>query len=380
MKIGFVLDDGLDKPDGVQQYILTLGKWLTNEGHEVHYLVGQSQQRDGLIIHSLAKNVKVQFNHNRMSMPLPVKKQRIQTLLAEQNYDVLHVQMPYSPLFGARVISLSPDKTAVVGTFHVLPYGLTAKTAIKILGLILKHNGKRFDTILSNSEATQQFAEETYGIKTQILPCVVDIKALHANRPHNSIFTIVFLGRLVERKGCEALLRSVALLPAEIKQQIRVMIGGRGPLLAKLEKLSKTLGLVEQVVFRGFITENDKAAFLAQADLAIFPAFSGESFGIVLLEAMAAGAGVVLAGNNPGYSSVLGIIPEVIFDPKNHIAMAKKIELFIRDPKLCSEIHRKQQDLVKQYDVSVVGKKLVAIYAQAIAKRAANLDNAKYDI
>jgi phosphatidyl-myo-inositol alpha-mannosyltransferase len=380
MKIGFVLDDGLDKPDGVQQYILTLGSWLTKQKHTVHYLVGQSQQRDDVTVHSLSKNLKVRFNHNRMSIPLPANKERIRRLLETENYDVLHVQMPYSPQLAGRIIKLAPDHTAVVGTFHILPYGRLEQTATKALSLILKRNNRRFDALLSVSKAAQAFAKQSYGIKTQVLPNVIDIKAFKAKKPKHKDLRIVFLGRLVERKGCEALLRAVALLPHSVKEQLTVVIGGTGPLKRKLVSLAKKLNLSEQVSFEGFIAEKDKAAFLAQADLAVFPAYGGESFGIVLLEAMAAKAQVVLAGDNPGYASVLGSVRKTLLPAANIRKMSEQIELFLRDPELRAMIHEQQQKLVKQYDVKIVGTKLVAIYTQAIAKRPPTSHNTEHEV
>ena len=70
LRIGLVLDDTLDTTDGVQQYVLTLGKWLSQHGHEVHYLVGESRRDDIANIHSMARNIKVRFNRNRLSIPL----------------------------------------------------------------------------------------------------------------------------------------------------------------------------------------------------------------------------------------------------------------------------------------------------------------------
>ena len=76
MKIGFVLDDSLDKSDGVQQYVLTLGHWLHSQGHEVHYLVGQTERTDIQNVHSLSKNVRAKFNQNRMSTRCQPQKWR----------------------------------------------------------------------------------------------------------------------------------------------------------------------------------------------------------------------------------------------------------------------------------------------------------------
>ena len=84
-----------------------------------------------------------------------------------------------------------------------------------------------------------------------------------------------------------------------MRAKLDVRIGGRGPLLADAEALVAKHGLGDVVTFKGFVTEEDKPQFFADADIAVFPALGGESFGIVLIEAMASGAGVVLAGANP---------------------------------------------------------------------------------
>ena len=103
MKICFVLDDGLDRPDGVQQYILTLGSWFARKGHEVHYMVGETERKDIPNIHIMTRNIRVRFNKNRLAMPLFASKKDIAELLVKEQFDVLHVQMPYSPQFAARV-------------------------------------------------------------------------------------------------------------------------------------------------------------------------------------------------------------------------------------------------------------------------------------
>src|ERR1700760_451276 len=108
MKIGLVLDDTLDTPDGVQQYVIQVGTWLTAQGHEVHYLVGATERTDIPHIHSLSRNLKVKFNGNRMSMPLPTSKRTLKRFLHEQQFDVLHVQVPYSPFMAGRLLLSAP--------------------------------------------------------------------------------------------------------------------------------------------------------------------------------------------------------------------------------------------------------------------------------
>src|ERR1700712_493953 len=98
MKVGFVIDDTLDKPDGVQQYVLTVGRWLAQNGHQVHYLCGETKRGDIPNVHSLTKNAHVRFNGNQLSVPKPANAAKIRQLLDTQQFDVLHIQMPYSPL------------------------------------------------------------------------------------------------------------------------------------------------------------------------------------------------------------------------------------------------------------------------------------------
>ena len=104
LKIGFVLDDSLDVPDGVQQYVLTVGAWMKGQGHDVHYLVGQTDRNDIPNVHSMSKNIKVRFNKNRMTMPLPTSVKAIAAILQREQFDILHVQMPYSPFMAGRLI------------------------------------------------------------------------------------------------------------------------------------------------------------------------------------------------------------------------------------------------------------------------------------
>jgi phosphatidylinositol alpha-mannosyltransferase len=130
----------------------------------------------------------------------------------------------------------------------------------------------------------------------------------------------------------------------------------------------KAHGLGKMVEFVGYVSEDDKPHYLASADVAVFPSLSGESFGIVLIEAMAAGAGVVIGGNNPGYRSVLGEGVPMLFNPKDTKTLADLIQTLYEDPRAAANIHRSQQQLVQQYDVAKVGPKLVSYYQAAIAK------------
>ncbi len=374
LKVGFVLDDSLDTPDGVQQYILTLGNWLKSQGHEVHYIVGQTKRTDMPGIHSIGRNVKVRFNQNRMSMPLPVSRKAIRTLLRREDFDVLHVQLPYSPFLAGRVIREAPDTTAVVGTFHIAPHSQLVHTANHLLRMLTRSSLKRFDEVMSVSPVAQSFAKATFGIQSQVVPNTVELSSFisaAALPQYKAEQTIVFLGRLVERKGCQHLLRAVAHMQKheQFDRSYKVVICGRGPLEAQLKEYARAQGLEDIVEFVGFIEEADKPRYLASADIAVFPSTGGESFGIVLVEAMAAARGAVLAGNNPGYASVLAEHPETLFTPTDEAGLADALATLLRNPDLRKQAHAWQLSEVQQYDTSEVGSKVVSIYNAALHKR-----------
>jgi phosphatidylinositol alpha-mannosyltransferase len=94
----------------------------------------------------------------------------------------------------------------------------------------------------------------------------------------------------------------------------------------------------------------------------------GESFGIVLIEAMAAKAGVVLAGDNPGYRSVLGKQPQLLFNPSDKYSFAVRLQEMLENRKLHDQLHQWQQDEVKQYDINIVGQQVLELYSEAIAR------------
>jgi phosphatidylinositol alpha-mannosyltransferase len=373
-KIAFVLDDSLDSTDGVQQYILTVGAWFARLGHEVHYIVGETKRTDIPNVHSIGKNVKVRFNHNRMSIPMPVSKRKIHRLLAEHEFDILHVQMPFSPTLAARVINAATPQTGIVGTFHIAPHSWLVHFSSLLLRQITRRAVKRFDEIISVSKVAQEFAWSTYGVESSIVPNTLNLQAFYNPKPlpeYRDSMNIVFLGRLVDRKGCGHLLRAVKRLhdAKALPKDCKVIICGGGPLEASLKAYVAEQGLSQIIQFEGFISEADKPRYLAAADLAVYPSTGGESFGIVLLEAMAASRGVVLAGNNPGYASVIGERPVALFDPTDEEQFAAKLQKFLEDPEAREKAHRWQQQFVCKFDVPNVADEIAVVYEQALHKQ-----------
>ncbi len=370
MKIALVLDDSLDRPDGVQQYVLTLGSYLSRSGHEVHYLCSGTSRTDLAHVHSLARNVATAFNGNALRIPLPTSRRMLRDFLARERFDVIHVQTPHSPLFAGRVVTqarrVQGTAVAIVGTFLILPTGALSRFATRVLGLMLRRNLHRFDRLCAISPAAAEFARRSFRVPCRMIPAAVDVRriadAAHPRASRRGRVIVSFLGRLVERKGVLELVEALALVPEEVRARMDVRLAGRGPLTAEVRRRANSLGLSGLVSMPGFISEEDKPSFLAEADVAVFPATGGESFGIVLVEAMAAGAGAVVGGDNPGYRSVLGDSPDVIFDPRDAAAFSRLLTRLVTDPELRRSVHADQRARVHTFDIAVVGPAIEAFY------------------
>ncbi len=370
LKIGFVLDTSLDPTDGVQQYVVTLGEWLRGQGHDVHYLVGQTEKRDLPNIHSLSRNMSVTFNGNRTTIPYPTSKRKLRAFIQNEHFDVLHVQTPHHPLMAQRLVMAADPSTVIVGTFHILPYGSLARWSNRLLGLWLRPSLKRFDKMLAVSQAAADFEKWSFGLEAQVLPNVIDVPRFAGAEPfeRDDRLQLLFLGRLVQRKGCDILLKALAQIDRASLPPFRLVICGRGPLQAQLETYMRDHGLQDVVEFAGFVSEDDKPRYYASADIALFPSSAGESFGIVLIEAMASGKAAVLAGDNPGYRSVVAETDQ-LFDPLDDTRLAEKLMQYMQDQTLRAQVAANGAQHTKQYDVAAVGAELVMLYQSLLTAK-----------
>ncbi len=369
LKIGILFDDSLDRPDGVQQYIMRVAEEMTRRGHEVHFLVGETKRTDLPNLHSLVTNMAVSFNGNSMTMPRSIDPKLLKAFLAEHHFDVVHVQAPYSPFFAGKFISELPGNTAVVGTFHILPYSLPVKWANRGLALLNKPTAKRINKMMSVSPPAKDFAKEIYDIDSVVVPNPIDVSDFMIEESaENDMPHIVFLGRLVPRKGARQLLEAVKKIVDDnlFAEAFRVTIAGKGDQLDELQAFSKAVGGRVVFNFPGFIDEADKPSLLQSGDIVALPSISGESFGISVVEALASSRGAVLAGNNPGYASVLHGLTDCLVDPLDTDSFAKKIANLLADRSLRSILSERQKMYAEQFDIEIVGDKIEDIYRQAV--------------
>lgn len=367
MKIAYALDDTLDVSDGVQQSVITIGEKMRSMGHDVHYIASETKRGDLDNVHSMAKSLKVAFNGNVMRIPKPASSKKIKELLQRENFDVIHIQMPYSPFFIEKVILNAPKNTKLVGTFHILPFNAVNKYATSALGKLLRRSIRKLDIVTAVSEPAKVFCNKAFGVDPIVIPNPVDVSKYHgAKKSNNDRKQIVFLGRLVKRKGAKELILAYKKLLEDRSDLIattELVIGGKGEEEKSLKKLASKLPQGSKIKFIGYVDESEKPNLLAGADIAVFPSLGGESFGIVLIEAMAASARLILAGDNPGYRSVLREYPNLLITPKKSKDFADKMYELLLDNQTNNKLSDKLHRGAKNYDVSVVCRSLIKLYS-----------------
>ena len=269
MKIGIVFDDTLDSPDGVQQYIKTLARWLIKQGHDVKFLVGESYDDSEFPnrVISLSKNFRIKGNDNTMTMPYFPYVNKIRKTLEKEKFDILHVQMPYSPTLAQIVIALADVPR--IGTFHSFAGNMGTTVSFNFVSVLQRDSLDSFSHVLTVSTAAKKVAKEDFGIDSEVLPNMIDLGAFKKGKVikkyDDGKVNIFFLGRLVERKGAIHLLKAYNKLSKRIDPNtVRLIIGGKGHLKSKLVDYVKKNKL-KNVVFEGYIDEEQKADYYAQS-------------------------------------------------------------------------------------------------------------------
>jgi phosphatidylinositol alpha-mannosyltransferase len=371
LRIALVYDDSLDRHGGIPQYLTVLGRALVRLGHEVDLLVGSTTANatEGCRVHSLARNVQVRFNGNRLSMPILADRAAIRSVVGTRDYDVVHVQVPYSPVLAGHLIRQLADRVALVGTFHVASERMAPTAGARLLAAVTPDTRTRFDAMMCVSTHAAHFARRTFGVRhPPIVPNMIDVASFAATpvRPP-SVPTIVSLGALVPRKGPLQLVEAFARVRRAVPAA-RLRIGGDGPLRRALERRVRRFGMGDAVELLGPVRESDKAEFLRDAHVACFPARYGESFGIVLLEAIASGGPAVLAGDNAGYRCVLGTVPGSLCTPEPG-PLARALENLLVDAERRRALGRAQARVLDAYDADQVACQVLDVYARALARR-----------
>jgi glycosyltransferase involved in cell wall biosynthesis len=365
MKIGIVCPYSLAKSGGVQNQVAAQAAELARRGHTVRVITprpqGYAQEAPaGTIFIGQSARIRTP-QHTSADVSGLVNTDVIDQMLAREQFEVLHVHEPLIPMLGLQL--LNRVACPAVGTFHAaLPDTFLAQIIAGSIGPYKRSIFKRLAAMTAVAEAaTSYLGNEVDREALRIIPNGITLAEFRpAPGTVREPATVLYVGRLEKRKGVRYLLEAFAVLQKELPEA-RLVIIGDGPERAMLETRLRQLKLRE-VTFLGQAPDEVKRDWLARCTVFTAPALYGESFGIVLLEAMAAGA-VTVAGVNRGYEAVLAGTGRLsLVDPKATVAYARRLALLMTDQKLRTVWQEWAAETIPQYDFAVVVDKYEALY------------------
>ncbi|GGP64005.1 glycosyltransferase family 4 protein [Streptomyces abikoensis] len=369
MRIGIVCPYSWDVPGGVQFHIRDLAEHLIRLGHEVSVLAPADDDTPlPPFVVSAGRAVPVPYNGSvaRLNFGF-LSAARVRRWLHDGDFDVIHIHEPTSPSLG--LLTCWAAQGPIVATFHTSnPRSRAMIAAYPILQPALEKISAR----IAVSEYARRTLVEHLGGDAVVIPNGVDVDffASAEPRPEWQGGTIGFIGRIDEpRKGLPVVMRALPRILAE-RPDTRLLVAGRGDEEEAVATLPPEMrGNVE---FLGMVSDEEKARLLRSVDLYVAPNTGGESFGIILVEALSAGA-PVLASDLDAFTQVLdqGAAGE-LFANEDADALADAALRLLADPARRAELSERGSRHVRRFDWSTVGADILAVY-ETVAAGAASV-------
>ena len=365
LRIGIVCPYSWDVPGGVQNHIRDLAEFLINNGHHVEVLAPTTESEDlPEYVVSAGRAVSIPYNGAVARVLFGVvANSRVRSWINEGDFDLLHLHEPAIPSLS--LLACWAGEGAMVGTFHA---AAKYQKAIVAIGPILEPVIEKLSARIAVSESARLTLTAHLETDAIVIP-----NGIYADNYRDGTAreqwqgnTIGFLGRFEEdRKGLPVLLDALPIISRFIPD-IRVLIAGPGDSEEVLAKVDPQLR--HRVEFLGKISEEDKADFLASVSLYIAPNTGGESFGIILAEAMAGGSAVV-ASDIPAFADVLGHGQYgALFESGNSESLAKVIIDLLRDETKRKDLATAGALHAQRFDWSQVGEEIFEVYELAMVK------------
>lgn len=362
-KIAIVTPYYYPLPGGVQEYVYHLKKEYKKMGFFTKVITGASKgisPKDEDDVIRIGKNFPFLINGSTGQFVLVAKRNKIKEILDKYNFDIIHFQEPFVPFLSHSIIKNS--NAINIGTFHAnFDSSFLYRISTNFLSPLWdKLHGKIAVSISARSSITKYFRGEV-----EIIPNGVDTVRFNPKNPKIKKFddkkiNILFTGRIEKRKGLIYLLKAYANLKNQYNN-IRLIIVGKGPLLKEHQNFAKK-NKIKDVYFEGFVPIKELPYYYSTADIYCSPALFGESFGIVLLEAMA-NAIPVVAFNISGYNDVVSNIENgLLAIPKDVHDLTEKLELLIKYPNLRKELGNKGLIKARNHTWEKIAKKNIVFY------------------
>jgi phosphatidyl-myo-inositol alpha-mannosyltransferase len=367
LRVGIACPYTWDVPGGVQAHVRDLAEALRRRGHTVSVLAPLDDPDDDALppwVTSAGRAVPIPYNGSvaRLSFG-PISLARTRRWLREGGFDVLHVHEPFVPSLG--MLACAAADGPIVATFH---YATVRSRALQVFGNAMQPALEKITGSIAVSPAARRVVVEHLGGDAVLIPNGVDVARFAGATPlpgRSEAPTVVFLGRIDEpRKGLAVLLEALPEL-VRLVPDVRLLVAGPGDVEEVRRAVPRSLRA--QVEMLGMVSEHDKPHVYASGDVYCAPNTHGESFGIVLVEAMAAGTPVV-ASDLEAFRRVLedggaGVLVPV----RNATAFAEALAALLRDTARRRALSTAGSRAVTAYDWTTVTDRIVEVYEAAVA-------------
>ncbi|WP_433656174.1 glycosyltransferase family 4 protein [Nocardia sp. CA-128927] len=360
MKIGMVCPYSFDVPGGVQAHVVELARVFIERGHRVSVLAPASEetQLPDFVV-SAGRAVAIPYNGSvaRLSFG-PMAYTRIRRWIDGNDFDLLHIHEPNAPSLS--MLALKIAEGPIVATFHT---STTKSLILSTFQGVLRPYHEKISGRIAVSELARRWQVEALGSDAVEIPNGVDVPAF-AGAPMLPGYpragkTVLFLGRYDEpRKGMDVLLGALPELARKHKD-LEILIVGRGD----EERLRREAGpLAGHLRFLGQVSDAEKASAMRSADVYVAPNLGGESFGIILIEAMAAGTAVVASELDAFRRVLRDGAAGALVPVGDSAALAKAIDKVLTDDKRRAALVETATQVVGEYDWPVVAEQILRVY------------------
>jgi phosphatidylinositol alpha-mannosyltransferase len=361
VRIGIVCPYTWDVPGGVQQHVRDLAEALFALGHEVSVIAPADDDAPlPFYVVSAGRAVPVPYNGSvaRLSFGF-LSAGRVRRWIREGSFDVLHVHEPAAPSLG--VLACWAADGPIVATFHA---SFERSRALSAAGPILQSAMEKITARIAVSEKARRTLVEHFGGDAVLIPNGVTTERYAMAEPlpgwPGDHCALGFLGRMDEqRKGLPVLLRAFEILGRE-RPGLRLLLAGPGDADEVRAKVSPELR--DRVVILGLVNEADKVRALHSVDVFVAPNTGGESFGIVLAEAMSAGAPILASDIEAFRRVLLEGRAGALFPVGDSGALAVAAAELLDDAPRRKQLSDEAKAAVRAYDWSTVARDVVRVY------------------
>jgi len=373
MRIALVTQAYYPVLGGVTEHVWNLGQELQRRGHQVTVITGTAKKRDDRGLRVLRYGWQIPLMSNGASVAITVgwKLGRLlQRLEQSERFDIVHIQSPIDP--GLPLIASKTMRTPKVGTYHTarqLNGSFSERMAVLLRSVFLDAI-KKIQVHIAVSPAAEYFIHALhYDVPMTIIPNGVDLKVFSPQvepfaKYRDGKFTILYVGRMDPRKGAKYLFGTVSLLEKRLTDY-RIVVVGTG-WMKKYYDVYIPLHLRHRVEFNGYASPKDLPRYYRSADVYCSPATGNESFGIVLLEAMACGTPVV-ASDIDGYRWVVEPGKEgLLVPPRSPQHLAEAFVALANDPERRKKMGQAGRAKALKYSWSIVTDQVETVYKQVL--------------